>query len=266
MQMKMSFVHRLVLATSPLLSCIAFTPAMADALDDITKSGTLRVGVFPDFPPFSSVDASMALQGYDIDVAQLLADKLNVKLDLVTITGQNRIPYLNDHRVDLLLSVGYTAERAKVIDYTKAYAPYYVAAIGPKALKVESTDDLADKTIAVNRGTYEDDIATKVAPTARLLRFDNYNGVIQAFLSGQAQLMIVGNDVGSKILAEQTDLQPEMKLKLLSSPDHIGINKGEDRLKGTIDAFIDEIVANGKLNDIAVKWLKRPIDPKDLVD
>lgn len=264
--MKIQLARHLALAIGLVLFGLGSSPAQADALDDITNAGTLRVGVFPDFPPFSFVDSNMALQGYDIDVAQLLAEKFGVELELVTITGQNRIPFLNDHRVDLLLSVGYTDERAKVIDYTKAYAPYYVAAIGPKALKVESTDDLAGKTIAVNRGTYEDTIATKVAPDANLMRFDNYNGVIQAFLSGQAELMIVGNDVGSKVLAEQVDLQPEQKLNLLSSPDHIGINKGEPRLKEAIDQVIDEALANGKLNEISIEWLQRPLDPKDLVD
>ena len=61
---------------------------------------------------------------------------LKVKLNLVSITGQNRIPYLTEHRVDILLSVGYSAEREKVIDYVSAYAPYYIAVIGPAAVKV----------------------------------------------------------------------------------------------------------------------------------
>ena len=80
--------------------------ARADALDDITKAGTINVGVFADFPPFSSASADMSLKGYDIDVAQIIADTLKVKLNPVSVTGQNRIPYLTEHRVDILLSVG----------------------------------------------------------------------------------------------------------------------------------------------------------------
>src|SRR4051794_26537709 len=93
----------------------AGTTAQADAIDDITKGGVLKAGVFGDFPPFSSVNSDMSLKGYDIDVAQRLADALKVKLNLVTVTGQNRIPYLTERRVDLLLSVGHSAEREKVI-------------------------------------------------------------------------------------------------------------------------------------------------------
>jgi polar amino acid transport system substrate-binding protein len=103
----------------------ASAAAWADALADVQKSGTLKVGIFEDFPPFSSVGSDMALKGYDIDVAKALADKLKVKLELVGVTGQNRIPYLTGHRVDVLMSVGKNAEREKVIAFTEAYAPYY---------------------------------------------------------------------------------------------------------------------------------------------
>jgi polar amino acid transport system substrate-binding protein len=241
--------------------------ARADAIDNITKAGVLNVGVFADFPPFSSVGPDMSLKGYDIDVAQILAEALKVKLNLVSVTGQNRIPYLTEHRVDILLSVGYSAEREKVIDYTTAYAPYYIAVIGPQALKVEGKADLAGKTIAVNRGTLEDTSLTAAVPAnADVKRFDNYNAVIQAFLSGQTQLMVVGNDVGSQVLARQVELKPEQKFQLLTSPDHIGLNKNEPRLKQVLNDAVTKMLADGTLNKISVKWLQKPLDPKDLKD
>ena len=87
--------------------------ARADAIDDIAKAGTINVGVFSDFPPFASASADMSLKGYDIDVAQIIADALKVKLNLVAVTGQNRIPYLTEHRVDILLSASARAPSAR---------------------------------------------------------------------------------------------------------------------------------------------------------
>ena len=72
-----------------------------------------------------------------MDVAQYIADTLKVKLNPVSVTGQNRIPYLTEKRVDMLMSVGYSKERAEVIDFAAAYAPYYIAVIGPAALEGE---------------------------------------------------------------------------------------------------------------------------------
>lgn len=195
--------------------------AHADDLADIKAAGQISVGIFSDFPPFSSASADMSLKGYDVDVAQNIADSLGVKLNLVGVTGQNRIAYLNDKRVDILMSVGYSKERAEVIDFAAAYAPYYIAVIGPAAVAISGKDDLADKTIAVNRGTLEDTSLTAAAPaSATIQRFENYNSVIQAFISGQTQLMVVGNDVGAQVLARQDALKPEQKFQLLTSPSH----------------------------------------------
>src|SRR6478752_3725167 len=243
------------------------TVAHADAVDDITAAGQINVGVFADFPPFSSASADMSLKGYDMDVAQYIADTLKVKLNPVPVTGQNRIPYLNDHRVDILMSVGYSKEREQVIDFAAAYAPYYIAVIGPAALSVKGKEDLADKSIAVNRGTLEDTSLTEAAPaSADIKRFDNYNSVIQAFISGQTQLMVVGNDVGAQVLAKQDALKPEQKFQLMTSPSHIGLNKNEDRLKKAVNDAIAKMQADGKLNESSQAWLKVPLNPENLKD
>jgi polar amino acid transport system substrate-binding protein len=239
--------------------------AHADALAEIKEAGTINVGVFADFPPFSSASADMSLQGYDVDVAQFIADSLGVELNLVGVTGQNRIPYLNDRRVDLLMSVGYSDERAEVIDYAAAYAPYYIAVIGPAALEVTSPEDLAERTIAVNRGTLEDTSLTEAAPeSADIQRFDNYNAVIQAFISGQTELMVVGNDVGAQVLARQEALQPEQKFQLLTSPSHIGLNKGEEALKAAVNDAVAKMLADGMLNESSETWLNVTLDPENL--
>jgi polar amino acid transport system substrate-binding protein len=242
-------------------------PAHADALDDIKQAGVINVGVFADFPPFSSASADMSLKGYDIDVAQFVADSIGVDLNLVGVTGQNRIPYLNDRRVDLLMSVGYSDERAEVIDYAAAYAPYYIAVIGPAAAEVAGPEDLAGKTIAVNRGTLEDTSLTEVAPdSADVRRFDNYNAVIQAFISGQTDLMVVGNDVGAQVLARQEALQPEQKFQLLTSPSHIGLNKSEEALKAAVNDAVAQMLTGGQLNESSETWLNVTLDPANLKD
>lgn len=252
-----------------LLGAAALTaaPAAADALDDIKAAGAINVGVFADFPPFSSASADLTLQGYDVAVAQAIADSLGVGVNLVEVTGQNRIPYLDDGRVDILMSVGYSDERAQVIDYAAAYAPYYIAVIGPAATAVAGPADLAGKSIAVNRGTLEDTSLTEAAPEGvDIKRFDNYSAVIQAFISGQTDLMVVGNDVGAQVLARQEGLAPEQKFQLLTSPSHIALAKDEPALKAAVDAAVAAMLADGSLNAASEEWLKTPLDPANLQD
>ena len=266
MSLLKSSLTAIVMLGSALLAT-ATTSAKADALDDVAKAGVLNVGVFSDFPPFSSASSDMSLKGYDMDVAQAIADALKVKLNPVSVTGQNRIPYLTEHRVDLLMSVGYSKERAQVLDYAAAYAPYYIAVIGPAALEVKAKGDLAGKSIAVNRGTLEDTSLTEAAPaSADIKRFDNYNSVIQAFISGQTQLMVVGNDVGAQVLAKQDALKPEQKFQLMTSPSHMAVNKGEDRLKTLVNDTVAKMLADGSLNKSSEAWLKTPLNPDNLKD
>ena len=234
--------------------------ASADALDDITKAGTIKIGIFEDFPPFASLGSDMKIQGYDVDMADALAKGLGVKAELVGITGQNRIPYLSEGKVDALLSIGYSDERAQVVDFTDPYAPYYIAVMGPEEVAVKGAADLAGKTIAVNRGTLEDTEVTKVAPAdADIQRYNDYNGVISAFLSGQAQLMVVGNDVGATILAKNPAIKPVEKFQLLTSPSNMAVKKGETRLQQKLNEILAGMKKDGSLNEMAVKWLKQPL-------
>ena len=269
--MKFSYSRRAALKTG-LVTGVALTfgmltmaavPAAADTLDDITKAGVIKIGIFEDFPPFASLGADMKLQGYDVEVADMLAKALGVKAELVGITGQNRIPFLTEGKVDLLLSIGYSDERAKVVDFTKPYAPYYIAVMGPKEIEVKGPADLKGKTVAVNRGTLEDTEVTKVAPDgADIQRYSDYAGVISAFLSGQAQLMVVGNDVGATILAKNPAIKPEEKFLLLTSPSDMAVKKGEAGLRDKVDAILAGMKQDGSLNALAVKWLRQPL-PKD---
>lgn len=263
----MTFATRfraLALAAVTAASAIAGA-AHADELADIKAAGVINVGIFPDFPPFSSVAADMSTVGYDVDVANDIAKVLGVKVNLVPINGQNRIAFLNDKRVDLLMSVGYSDERAKAIGFAAAYAPYYIAVIGPQAAKIEGPADLAGKTIAVNQGTLEDTSLTKAAPeSATIRRFPNYSAVIQAFITGQTDLMAVGNNVGAQVLEKQTALKPEEKFQLMSSPSHLAVRKDETALIEVIDGAVKTMIDDGTLNAASEKWLKTPLKVENL--
>jgi polar amino acid transport system substrate-binding protein len=242
------------------MAALGVGAAAADALESVTKAGVIKIGIFEDFPPFASLGSSMKIEGYDVDMAEHLAKALGVKAELVGITGQNRIPYLTEGKVDLLLSIGYSDERAEVVAFTKPYAPYYIAVMGPKEIDVKSPADLSGKSIAVNRGTLEDTEVTKVAPAdADIQRFSDYAGVISAFLSGQSQLMVVGNDVGATILAKNPKIEPVEKFLLLTSPSDMAVKKGESALLAKVDDILAGMKKDGSLNDMAVKWLKQPL-------
>ena len=239
--------------------------ARADALADITARGVLRVAVPQDFPPFGSVGPDMTPLGYDIDMATLVATRLGVKVELVPVTSANRIPYLQTGKVDLVISsLGRNAEREKVIDFTSAYAPFFNGVFGPGTVAVAKPADLAGKVIGVTRGAVEDLELTKIAPPdATIKRYEDNNGTISAFLSGQVELVATGNVVAAAILERNPPKRPEIKFLIKNSPCSIGLGKNEPALLDKVNAIIATAKTDGSLAAIARKWLGQDL-PADL--
>ncbi|NRO98194.1 transporter substrate-binding domain-containing protein [Paraburkholderia sp. NMBU_R16] len=248
------------LATAAILSITLNQRAQADALDTIAKSGVLRVAVPEDYPPFGSVGADMKPQGYDVDMAALLAQALNAKVQLVPVNSANRIPYLTTNKVDLVISsLGKTPDREKVIDFSQAYAPYYQGVFGPADIKVAGPADLTGKTVGATRGALEEIALTQMAPNATIKRFEDNNATIAAFLSGQVQLIAAGNVVAAAIVAKHPPRQPEPKFVIKDSPCYVGLNKNETRLLEKVNAAIAQARHDGRLEAMSKKWFGQPL-------
>ena len=196
----------------------------------------------------------------DSDIAALIASKIGVGLELVSVTSANRIPYLQTKKADLVIStLGKNAEREKVIDFTVAYSPFYQAVFGPKAMTVKTPADLGGKTVAVTRGAMEDQELAKIAPaTLDVKRFEDNAATVAAFVSGQTQLIATGASVAGNMMARNPTLSAEYKLLLKDSPNFIGVAKGEDKLRLKVNEILVDAKKSGELDRLAMKWLGRP--------
>ncbi|SBS25506.1 Cystine-binding periplasmic protein precursor [Marinomonas spartinae] len=257
MSMKSFFGKVLVIVAS--LSSIA--AAQANTLEDIQQRHLIRIAVPQDFPPFGSVGLDMQPQGIDIDMANYIAKQLDVKLQLVPVTSANRIPYLQTHKVDLVISsLGKNPEREKAIDFSKAYAPFFLGVFGEKDIPVHDAADLANKTVGVTRGAIEDLELTKIAPKSTTIqRFEDNNTTLSAYLSGQVNLIATGNLVAANIAKRDPSHAPVSKFVLKNSPCYIGMMKNEPALKAKVNELISKALKDGTLNKISLKWLKAPL-------
>lgn len=260
-------MNRRFLLASLALAALCASPlaVRADTLDDIMKAGVLKVAVPQDFPPFGSVGSDMAPKGYDVDMANLIAKAMGVKVELVPVTSANRIPYLQTKKVDLVISsLGKNPDREKVIDFSNAYAPFFNGVFGANDQAVSKAADLSGKSVGVTRGSVEDLKLTEIAPTdATIKRYEDNNGTISAFLSGQVQLIATGNVVAAAILAKNPPKKPGIKFLIANSPCYVGMNKGEPNLMAKVNAIIAAARKDSSLNAIAQKWLGQDL-PADI--
>ncbi len=242
------------------LLCALAAPAQADVLAHIMQTKVLKVAIPTDFPPYGFVGTSMQPEGLDVDMAKYVAKEMGVKIDLVPASSSNRIPYLQTGKVDLVIStLGKTAEREKVVDFSHAYSPFFLAVYGPKTMAIKSPADLAGKSIAVTRGSVEDIQLTKVAPpSTNIMRFEDNASTIAAFVSGQSQLVATGVSVASNMMTHNPGLGAQMKFVLKDSPNFVGVPKGDKALLDKVNAIIDAAKKNGELNKLSEHWLGHP--------
>lgn len=247
------------------LALLAGGAAAARTLPDILASGTIRVAVPEDFPPFGSIGADFEVEGYDIDTANLIADELGVALELVPVTSANRVPFLQTDRVDLIVSsLGKNDEREEVIDFTAAYAPFFSGVFGPEDVAVGSADDLSGYTVGVTRGSVEDLALSEMVPAdATVSRYEDNNTTISAFISGQVELVATGNVVAAAISERAPARQPTPKFLIENSPCYIGVQQGNDGLRARVNEIILASREDGRLDDISLQWLGQPL-PDDL--
>ena len=118
--------------------------ASGQTLDDIKKSGVLRIGCEGSYPPLTFRGPSGSLVGHDIDLANAFCKNLGVKAEFVDTVWAGVIPSLYTHKFDLVMSsLSYTAERIKRVRFS---IPYVEAS---QAMLIRATD----KSIITNVST-----------------------------------------------------------------------------------------------------------------
>jgi polar amino acid transport system substrate-binding protein len=230
--------------------------ASADALDDIKKSGKIRIAVDLGVPPYGMTDDKMQPTGSDIETAKLLAKDWGLQFVLVPSPGASRIPSLQTGKADLVIStLSITPERAKVIDFSLGYAVLRTVIAAPKSVNVKSLADLDGKTVGTVRGTTHDTQLTKEGPKGmKLVRYEDDATEAQAFLSGQVDIFSTAELLVAPIDKKNPARQVEVKFVLDTFKLAVGVKKDETRLVEEVNKWILANLKNGKLDEIYKKF------------
>jgi polar amino acid transport system substrate-binding protein len=258
-----SFLRAAVFAACTItIGVLTSVEARADKLADIISNGVVRVVVFADVPPFGSQNANRELEGFDIDMAKLVAKSLGVKLELVPAPAASRIPFLLTDKADMnIAAMSITAERARQVMYSAPYADTSLAVYGPKNLAIKSAGDLGQKKISVAKGTTEDLVLSAVAPGSDIMRTEDNATAVQAYLSGQSQLLAANSVVVVELAKRNPSKEFDFKFALRRAPAHVTVRMGEHNLLRWIDTLIFQSTLNGDLDELHKKWLGSPMQP-----
>ena len=130
--------------------------AQVDTLASIKQKGKIVVGVKADYKPFGYVDPAGKIVGFEIDMANEIAKKLGVQIEVIPVVAANRMEFVKQGRTDLMIAtMSYKPDRAEVLAIPEPF--YYASAAAVLAKKnsgLKAWAELKGKTICGIQGAY----------------------------------------------------------------------------------------------------------------
>lgn len=211
----------------------------------------VRMGTEGAYPPYNFVNDAGELDGFELDLGNELCSRAGLECIWVTNEWDTIIPNLLADKYDTIIA-GMTIdeERGEVIDFTHAYFPptpsVYLALAG-------AGDDAVNGTVAVQTATVQADYLVETGAT--LLELELAEDVIMAVETGQADAALADRDFLAPYVADSggslTFVGPEVALGYGIG---IGVREGDTQLKDRFNRAIDEMIKDGSLNDLIIKW------------
>lgn len=217
----------------------------------IVKKGKITIGVKYDVPLFGVLDpVTKKVDGFDVAIGKEIAKALGLKeeqIEFVEAISANRIPYLQEDKVDLIIStMTINAERKTQIEFSR---PYYLAGqsilVKNDNTTIKTVDDLNGKKVcSVQGSTSENNIKAK-APRADLTSFTTYSACVSAMKDGRVEAVST-DDI---ILAGFASKDQSLKLvggTFTTEAYGIGMKKGKTDLAKFVDGVLNAMMQDGR--------------------
>ena len=234
--------------------------ASASTLDEIMKSGTLKVGTTGDFPGWSFMNPETSeYEGYDIDVAMKLAEDMGVEVEFVATDWKNLVSGVVANKYHMTSSASITAKRAITAGYSNSYYGTGTVAmvLSKNKDKISSWDQInnSNYSVAVTLGTVFENEATKSFPDAKLIAVEAPAREYQEVLSGRADVSLTSKVDAMKLV----QLYPELSIVNLDEPKNaklfaILLPRGDQEWINFVNHWIADQKNKGFFNQTAAKF------------
>ena len=209
------------------------------------------------FPPFESIgDSADEYVGIDIELANVIAEKLGVTMNIEDMQFSALVPTLQSGRADLIISgISPTDERLEILDFTDSYYYPMNAIICAEGAGYETLDDLKGCTIGVSMGTSYAEIAASVED-AEVAELDSTPLVIQDILAGRCDAGIFDATQAAVFVQENEGLEMHTIVSEITRADSFAIALPKDsEYTEQINEILAEIMEDGTFHDILVEYI-----------
>ena len=249
------------------LICLTQISMLADdsRLGNILSQKNLKVCVWPEYYGISYLDQrTQKLVGIDSDLAQELANDLNVNLEFVESSFPKFIADITEDKCDIaMFAIGNTESRRAKVRFTTPHLSSDIYAVTTKNnKKIKNWDDIDKKgiVVAVAKGTYHEPVMKSKLKNAELLVVTSMHAREQEVQSGRADVFMTDYPFGKRMLAKTEWaklISPNSTYHL--TPYSWTVAYGDDKFYNRVEKFISDIKKDGRLLKVAQKNGLEPI-------
>lgn len=249
----------LAVLLAALMICVSFVACSSEKKSDDTNTDTqetLTMVTNAEFPPYEYKEGDKVV-GIDADVAQAIADKLGMKLEIVDTKFDAIIPGVQSGKYDMgMAGMTVTPDREKSVAFSDSYATGIQSIIVKQGSDIKSVDDLSEKTkIGVQLGTTGDIYAKEDFGDEAVQEFDKGADAVQALLAGKIDCVIIDNEPAKSFVASNEGLEI-LSTSYAEEEYAICFKKDNTELQTKVNGALKELIADGTLQKIVNKYIK----------
>ena len=251
----------LAVLLAALMICVSFVACSSEKKSDDTNTDkdtkeTLTMVTNAEFPPYEYKEGDNIV-GIDAEVAQAIADKLGMKLEIVDTKFDAIIPGVQSGKYDMgMAGMTVTPDREKSVAFSDSYATGIQSIIVKQGSDIKSVDDLSEKTkIGVQLGTTGDIYAKDDFGDEAVQEFDKGADAVQALLAGKIDCVIIDNEPAKSFVAANEGLEI-LSTSYAEEEYAICFKKDNTELQTKVNGALKELIADGTLQKIVNKYIK----------
>lgn len=226
---------------------------------DSAETATLKMATNAYFKPYEYYEGEVIV-GIDAEIAAAVAEKLNMKLEIVDMQFDSIISSVMSGACDFgMAGMTVTEERLENVDFTSSYAKGKQVVIVKEGSAITSVDDLfaegAAQKIGVQLGTTGDSYATDDFGAERITTYENGSVAVLALLAGDIDCVIIDN-APAEALVEANEGLTILESAYADEDYAICVMKGNSELLDKLNAAIVELTEDGTIDAILAKYIK----------
>ena len=226
----------------------------------LAQTRTLTMGTSPDYPPYEFYDTSTGQElivGFDIDIANRIAEELGFELEVSGMDFSGLIPALQANRVDFVMAgMTPTEERLVNADFSDIYFEAQDTIVSLVDSGLTDVAALAGKRVGVQLGSIQEGDAQALAeedPSIEVVSLNKIGEIVQEIKSGRIDAAIIEDTVAEGFTASNPDLEFSVIPSDGPSGSAVAFPKGSDLVED-FNRVLAEMQESGEIEELVVKW------------